>query len=301
MSVSPIVSSLTSYVEEHRLPLINKMNLLGKTQEKATIQTGVKYKSALNLLSTSIVFDDAKTCGFSASSDQTLSQRVLTVNNFKAEVGYCVRALLQYWMNYQVRVAKADKLPFEEEFFNDVVAKINEKTDYMIWQGSTTVGATYAAQTDGLIALATADANVIDVTIPAGTTKYAAVKMMVEAVPAAELQGEKTIFCAPEFLQGYMLELVDLNLYHFVPGQDIQDIQIPGTSITLAATVGLTGSAKMFFANKANIFYGVDMEGDAETIDAWYDPNSDQVRIRVAFNAGAQYAWGDRIVMGDIQ
>lgn len=302
MSVSPIVSSLTSYVEEHRLPLIHKANLSGKTVEKSTLQTGVKYKSALNLLSTSIVFDDAKSCGFSASSDQTLSQRILSVNNVKTEVSYCVRQLLQYWMNYQVRVAApADRLPFEEEFFADVIRKVNEKTDYWIWQGSTTVGATYESQVDGLIALATADANVIDVTIAAGTTKYAAVKQMVEAVPAAELMGEKTIFCSPEFLMGFEMELVDLNLYHFVPGKDIEDIQIPGTSIMLASTVGLTGSNKLFFANKSNLFYGVDMEGDAENLDVWYDPNSDTVRIRLAFNAGAQYAWGDRIVMGDIQ
>lgn len=298
MANSPIVSGLTGYVDQQRLPLIQKLNLGGDTQKYATIQTGVKSVAALNLLTTSIAWGDAKGCGFGADSTQTLSQRNLAVNNFKVEVNYCVRVLLNTWAGYQVSVAKADKLPFEEYFINDVIAKTSEKADTAIWQGANGVG---GVQVDGLLALAAADNSVIDVTIPSGTTKYAAIKMMVAAIPAAQLKGEARIFCSPEFLIGYHMEVVDLNLYHFEPGKDLEEIQIPGTNIMLTKAVGLTGASKLFFANKANLFYGVDLEGDAETIDAWYSADNDAVRIRMAFNAGANYAFGDGIVLGDLQ
>lgn len=298
MANSPIVSSLTAYVDEQRLPLIQKMNLGSKFAQCATIQTGVKSVAALNLLTTSIVFGNAGACGFDGDSTQTLSQRNLAVNKIKSEVNYCVRTLLAYWAGYQVSVRKADALPFEAQFFDDLVKKISEKTDYWIWQGSTAVGATYASQVDGLIALATADASVIDVTIAAGTTKYAAVKQMVAAIPAAALKGEVRIYCDPAFLNAYRLELVDLNLYHFNPGDNIDEVMIPGTSILLTSVVGLTGSDKLFAANKENLFYGIDGEGDMETLDAWYSADNDAVRVRVAFNAGAQYAYGDQIVLG---
>lgn len=302
---SPIISSILGYVDQQRLPLVTKLNLGGKTAQTATIQTGVKQTAALNLLTTSIAFGDNKGCGFSADSEQTLSQRNLVVNNIKSETAYCIKALLQTWAGYQVRV-NGKELPFEEQFFNDLIAKISEKADLWIWQGSTAVGAAVAAQTNGLITLALADANVHDVAIAAGTTKYAAIKQMVAAIPAAELQGEKRIYASPEFVMGYMMELVDLNLYHFEPGKDYDEIQIPGTSVILTAVVGLSNAATnlghdyLFFANRANFFYGVDMEGDAESIDSWYSADTDTVRVRVAFNAGAQYAFGTGIVLGEI-
>lgn len=297
MANSPIISSLTAYVDEQRLPLIQKANLGGVTPRTATIQTGVKSVAALNLLTTSIVFGNGAACGFSPDSTQTLSQRNLAVNKFKVELNYCVRALLNVWAGYQVTVRKADSLPFEESFFNDLIKKISEKTENKIWQGTISGG----DQVDGLIKLATDDSSVIDVTIASGTTKYAAIKQMVAAIPAAALRGEMRIYCDPAFFMGYKMEIVDLNLYHFEPGVDYEEIIVPGTTVILTSTVGLTGANKLFAVNKENLFYGVDMEGDAEAIDAWYSADNDAVRVRVAFNAGAQYAFGDQVVLGDIQ
>lgn len=311
-SISPIVSSLTSYVDQLRPELIRKANLTGKTIENSTIQLGIKYKAALNEVSTSIVLGDGKECGFAPDgtgsfSEQTLSQRVLTVNNLKVEIGYCVRQLLQYWAGYQVSVRKADALPFEEYFFNDVIAKTNEKTDYAIWQGSTSVGASFPAQTPGLVTLALADASVNDVTVSAGTTKIAAVEAIINSVAAncpAALDDDARLFVSPAFLTAYTMELVKANLYHFKPGEILDDIIIPGTRIKMVATVGMTpaagGTHYAMFINKKNLFYGVDQMNDEEVIDAWYSADHDQVRIRIAYNAGAQYAWGDQVVLATI-
>lgn len=44
------VSSLTQYVDEQRLPLIRKAVLAPKSADLFNLQTGVKSKAALNIL-----------------------------------------------------------------------------------------------------------------------------------------------------------------------------------------------------------------------------------------------------------
>lgn len=61
---NPIVTSLPKYVEEHRLPLIGKSVLGAKTAGMLTLQGGLKGETAVNLLATSIAFQDAHACGF---------------------------------------------------------------------------------------------------------------------------------------------------------------------------------------------------------------------------------------------
>lgn len=301
-TVSPIVTAITGYVEQRRLPLLTKAVFGPKTRENFTIQAEVKHKSNLNTITTVVAAADAKECGFTYDSTQTLSKRELVVNNLKYEVAYCVRALLDTWMGYQVAVAGADALPFEEYFINDLVKNIGVDADKKIWAGRQAGASSpfVAAQTDGLIQLALADSTVTDVTIVAGTTKYAAVKQMIAAIPAAIL-GEAVIFASPEFVIGYTEELVDLNLFHYMPGEAPDDVIVPGTRVKLIPAVGLTGVGYLFASYKGNLHYGMDYADDDTSMRSWYSADNDQVRVRCAFNAGAQYAFGSEVVLGELQ
>ena len=64
MANSPIVTSLPTYVDQNRLPLIAKAVLGAKTASLFTLQSGVKSPTALNLISTDVVFGDGSTCGW---------------------------------------------------------------------------------------------------------------------------------------------------------------------------------------------------------------------------------------------
>ena len=67
-----IVNSLPQYVEQTNDKLLKDAILGSKTAQMLTLQTGVKTQSAINLLATSVVFQDGSGCGFNANGTSTV-------------------------------------------------------------------------------------------------------------------------------------------------------------------------------------------------------------------------------------
>ena len=65
----------------------------------------------------------------------------------------------------------------------------------------------------------------------------------------------------------------------------------------LHAIPGLNGTGRMVAADGENLYYGFDAEDDAETLDLWYSKDAQAFRLAVKFNIGAQYVFGDEIVL----
>ena len=96
MANSPIVSSLPSYVEERRLPLIAAAVLKADSAKLFNLQTGVKTSAALNLLDTAVAFGDGSDCGWNEAGTSTLSQRILETGQVKINMAYCDKKMLPY-------------------------------------------------------------------------------------------------------------------------------------------------------------------------------------------------------------
>ena len=68
-----LTTSLPAYVEQNHDTLLRDTVLGAESAKRFTLQTGVKTKTALNLLNTSIVFQDGSSCGFNSAGTQTIS------------------------------------------------------------------------------------------------------------------------------------------------------------------------------------------------------------------------------------
>ena len=129
---NPIVTALPNYVEEHRLPLIAKSVLRGKTIELVQIETGVKSDTALNLISAAVQFGDGSNCGWTPTEGVTLSQRKLVPVFIKVNQAFCDKNLLKKWASYEVTLAAGrSTLPFEEQFLEEISNSINEQIEKM--------------------------------------------------------------------------------------------------------------------------------------------------------------------------
>ena len=128
------LSKLTKYVQEQRVPLINEVSLKAATVPYLSWQSDIKTSAKLNLLNTSVAFKSGLECNWTGGSSQALSQRELKTGVIKVEQAYCVRAMLDYWTQYQVRIA-ADPgvLPFEEDFTNGIVKAVDEAVEKAVW------------------------------------------------------------------------------------------------------------------------------------------------------------------------
>lgn len=300
MANSPIVSSLPTYVDQQRLPLIAKAVLGAKSASLFTLQSGVKGQTALNLVNTNVVFGDGSVCGWDEAGTTTLSQRVITPAALKVNMAFCDKKLLDKWANYQVQVAAGSKtLPFEEDFVSSITDSVNAKLETMIWQGDSS--SSTAEEFDGVVTILSATGSgVISVPITAGTNAYTAIKAVVAAIPN-EVYGENTVvFVGMDLFREFIQNLVTANLYHFNPNDKAGEYLLPGTEVKVIGVNGLNGTHKIVAGNLDNFFYGTDLAGDEEVYKLWYSEDNREFRLAIEFTAGVQVAFPDQIVVGTI-
>ena len=88
------LTSLPQYVEERRLPLIKEAVLSAKSASLFNLQTDVKWKAAINLVSVAPVLQDGSTCGWSDAGSAELSQRIITAPMIKINQAFCHKDFL---------------------------------------------------------------------------------------------------------------------------------------------------------------------------------------------------------------
>lgn len=287
------VSGLTAYVDEQRLPLIKKTIFAAPSVKHFNLQTGIKHSAALNILNTTVEFGDGGACGWDEAGSNEFSQRILEVGNFKVNMSFCDKAMMKYWMGYEVRVAAGQKsLPFEEDFVDGIVEGVKNKLEGIIWKG---VKAT--DKMDGVLTiLSAASASTIQPTLASGDTIYEKTLKAYKAIPASILD-KAVIFMGVDNFRDLVLELTAKNLFHYAPEvDDALQIVLPGTSTKVIAVSGLNGQKAIVACNPENIYYGVDMEGDEEKFDLWYSQDNQEFRLAINFNAGVQIAFPDEVV-----
>ena len=295
------VSSLTQYVDEQRLPLIRKAVLAPKSADLFNLQTGVKSKAALNILTTSVVFGDGAACGWNPNGTNTLSQREIEVGKVKVNMNFCDRTLLDYWAGYEVKVAAGkEALPFEEAFVADILAHVNEEVEKAIWQGDKE-GSGNLTIFDGLLKILNAEGDVIKKAAVSGNNVAQEVYDAYASIPL-EILHTASIVCGEDTFRAYIGELNSANLYHYDPKVDEgMSIVIPGTSTRIYGVPGLNGTKKIVAGDlKGNFFYGTDLEGDQEVFDLWYSKDNQEFRLAIKFNAGVQVAFPDQVVVKTI-
>lgn len=299
---NPIVTALPNYVEEHRLPLIAKSVLRGKTIELVQIETGVKSDTALNLISASVTFGDGSSCGWTPTEGVTLSQRKLVPVFIKVNQAFCDKNLLKKWASYEVTLAAGrSTLPFEEQFLEEISNSINEQIEKMVWQGDSANGAS-RVECDGYLKhIEAGGSGATILTDTEGTTAYNRIKRVYNALPARVVDKQDTvIFVSNSLYRDFINELVASNLYHFNPDYGQGEYPLPGTSIRVIAVSGLDGTNKIVAGRLSNFFYGVDAEDDKDTLDLWYSKDNQEFRLAANFAVSTQVAYPDEIVLSKI-
>ena len=291
--MSVVLTGLTTYIEERRLPLIKEAVLKSKSASLFTPQTDVKWKAALNLVSVAPVLQDGSACGWTDAGNAELSQRIITAPTIKINQAFCYKDFLKYWTGYEVRVGVGQEtMPFEEYFTSLIVDEVKAKNEEMIWKGNSDLGV------EGILDLTDADSTVVSAATAA--TAYDAIKNVYMAIPEKVLD-KAVIFVGADVFRSFIMEMVDKNLYHYsANGYPTEEFVFPGTNTKVIAVNGLNSTKRIVAARLENLFIGVDMMDDAEKFEMWYSKDFDQYRLAIQYNLGVQYAFGDEIVVGGL-
>lgn len=300
-------SITTTYAGEFAGKYIAAALLSADTIEKGLIEVlpNVHYKQVIQKVGTDDIVKDA-TCDFTPTSTLTLSERVLTVEEFQVNLQLCRKDFLSTWQGAQMGYSVYDSLPadFSEFLIAHVASKVAQKIETNIWQGTNAT----AGEFDGFQALLAADASVVDVV---GTSVTAAnviteLGKVVDAIPSA-LYGKEdlTLYVPQNVAKAYVRALGGFG----ASGLGASGLENKGTmwygdqplyfdGIRVAMVNGLA-SNKMVAAQSSNLFFGSGLASDrneVKVLDMQNLDGSDNIRVVMRFTAGVQHGVGSDIV-----
>lgn len=292
-------SITTSYAGEKAAGFISAALLSAPTLDKGgiTVKPNVKFKQVMQKLAVGDVIADAS-CDFTATSSVTLTERYLQPEDFQVNLELCKKDFESDWLSIEQGFSSFDELPksFAEYLIGHVAAKVAAKTETNIWNGANA----NAGEFDGIVALAGADSDVIDVTHTGSTDAsniIARLGDVIDAVPSTIYGNEGlAIYISQADARSYVRAQAALgykDLYHV--GQTAMDFE----GVKLFVANGLN-SGQMIAAEKDNMFFGTGLQSDmneVKLIDLADIDGSQNVRVIMRFSAGVNYAIGSEIVL----
>lgn len=304
-------TSITStYAGESAGQYISAALLSGSTIENGgiTVKPNVKFKEVIKKVSTDDIVKDAS-CDFDATSTVTLTERVLQPEFQQVNLQLCKKDFISDWEAIQMGYSAHHDLPpsFSDFLISHVAAKVAQRTENSIWEGSTAT----SGQFNGLTTQIALDADLPTGNEVAGTTVTAAnviteLGKIVDAIPSALYGAEDlNVYVSQNIARAYVRALGGFGSSGLgAAGTNAMGTQwwnngsLTFDGVKIFVANGLADNTAMA-AEKSNIFFGTGLLADhneVKVLDMSDLDGSDNVRVVMRFTAGVQYGIVEDIV-----
>ena len=308
--MSTTTSITSSYSGEFAGKYIAAALLSGSTIENGGIEVkpNVKYKSVIKKVATDANIIKNAECDFTPTGTVTLTERILQPEEFQVNLQFCKQDFQSDWEAVQMGYSAYDNMPpkFSDFIIGHVAGLVAEKTEQNIWEG---VNAT-AGEHDGLVTLALADADVIDVVGHAAVDASNVIDklgLIVDAIPSA-LYGKEDlyIYVSQNIARAYVRALGGFGS----SGLGANGVNNQGTQwwnngalsfdgVKLFVAQGMDDDTAMA-AQKSNLYFGTGLLSDhneVKLLDMSDLDGSQNVRCIMRYTSGVQYGIGSDIVL----
>ena len=276
-----IVDSLPAYVQENQDMLIKNFALVGGgIRKRVSVQTGIKSKAKINFLEIAPEIQSGDGCSFTPMGAVELSQREINTEAYKVNLEICHKTLRGKYAEYLIKMnASEQELPFEAYIVEGLTNALNKKIEEAVW--------TKLAAFDGEMKSVTATGDV-----------YEDIKKVYLALPTEVLNRGAEIYVSPANYRFFLQALVEKNLYHYASATEAMptEFYFPGSNAKVVMSEGLADGA-IYGTFAKNIFYGCDMENDAEVLDIWWSKDDRVFKVAAEWNMGVQVAFPDMVVV----
>jgi hypothetical protein len=303
-------SITTTYAGEFAGKYISAALLSGSTIANGGIEVkpNIAFKEVIKRIATDAIVKNA-TCDFDATSTVTLTERIITPEEFQVNLSLCKKDFRSDWEAIQMGYSAFDTLPpsFADFLLSHVVAKVAEKTEQNIWKGVTA----NAGEFDGFLTLTAADSTVIDVAGASGgvtaTNVVAELGKIVDAIPAA-LYGKEDLYLyvsqsiARDYVRalgGFGASGLGANGTNAQGTQWFNNGSLSFDGVKIFVCNGMTNDYAIA-AQKSNLYFGTGLlsdQNEVQVIDLADIDGSQNVRVVMRFTAAVQYGVGAEIVL----
>jgi hypothetical protein len=300
-------SITTTYAGEFAGKYVAAALLSAPTLDKGLIEVmpNVLYKSVIQKVNTDDILKDA-TCDFDPTSTVTLTERILTLEEFQVNLQMCKKDFEQTWQAVEMGYSAFKNIPasFTDFLIAYAAERVSARIEQNIWAGVNASSGQFA----GFQTLFAADSDVVDVT---GTTVTASnviaeLGKVVDAIPAA-LYGKPDVYLyvSQNVAKAYVRALGGFG----ASGLGANGVNNQGTmwygseplffdGIPVVLAEGLS-SNRIVAAQKSNLFFGCGLLSDkneVRLIDMSDIDGSQNFRLVMRMSAGIQYGIGSDIV-----
>ena len=299
----------TTYSGEFAGKYVSAALLSGKTLSSGliTIKPNIKFKEVMKKVATDGIVKDA-TCDFDSTSTLTLTERILTPEEYQVNLQLCKKDFRADWEAVEMGYSAFDNLPpnFSDFLIAHVADKVAQKMEQNIWNGT----AANAGEFAGFRTTLLADADVTDVgAVGGGVTAanvIAQIGAIADAIPSAVYGSDDLfIYVSSNIYRAYVRALGGFATNVGAAGTDAKGTQwfnggaltFDGINIVLAT--GLADNTAVA-AEKSNLFFGTGLlnnQNEVKVIDMADIDGSQNVRVVMRFTAGIQHAIGSDIVL----
>lgn len=297
----------TTYAGEFAGKYISAALLSGDTlgNELITIKPNVKHKEVLKKVATDSLVKDA-TCDFDPTSTLTLTERILTMEEFQVNLQLCKKDFVTDWEAVQMGYSAYSNLPpsLSDFLIAHVADKTAQKMEQNIWGGSNS----NAGEFDGFRTTLLADSDVVDVSGTTVTSSNVITELgkVADAIPSAVYAKEDLFIYVPSGVyRAYVRALGGFSSNIGAAGTDNKGTQwfnggnLTFDGINLVLARGLAADT-IVAAEKSNLYFGTGLLSDhneVKVIDMADIDGSQNVRIVMRFTAGIQHGIGSDIVL----
>jgi hypothetical protein len=250
-------------------------------------------------------------CDFADTGSVTLTERILTPEEFQVNVELCKKDFRSDWEAVQMGISTFDQLPpsFADFLIAHVAGKVAEKTEQNIWGG---VNAT-AGEFDGFTVLMAADSDVNDAANGSETSFTSSniitlLGNVVDALPSAVYGKEDlTIYVPTAAFQAYVRALGGFGASGLgaagVANQGSlwynmgNALAFEGIKVQLAPGMP---SDHIVAGEASNLYFGTGLLSDhneVKVLDMGDLDGSQNVRVIMRFTAGVQYGIGSDLTL----
>ena len=274
-------------------------------KEYITIKPNIKYKEVIKKYSNDNAIFDAQ-CDFTATSTVTLTETILTPDEFQVNLQLCKKDFRSDWEAIEMGISVFDNLPasFTEFMIGQVAAQVAAQTETNIWTGSgvptgqfQSFDSLFRANGSGVISGSLATSG----SITGSSTVIAALQGVVDLIPTSVYGKEDLgIYVSTATMKAFQTAVAGGSAYangynnQTVIGLKPMDFQ----GIPLLHCPGLPPTA-VVAAQKSNLFFGTALLSDrneVKVLDMADLDGSQNVRIIMRYTAGVAFGFGPDIV-----
>lgn len=293
------VTVTSNYAGKEAGAIIGQAFKEADTIQKGFITTFENINYKLNLRKIELTGGKrAYSCGHVPAGAITLSEKVLEPIKFKDDFEVCKEDFRAQWSEESMGAsAHNDNAPKDimDAILVEKLAQTAEELDFNIWNGD----ATNVDEFDGFLKLFAADADVIDVDLPAATTEAnveAQLKLALAAVPISLRRKTLKVGVSPDVAQAYSFYLISKGISNGLGGDANTTLKFG--KYDLVEINGLPAST-IVIAEPKNLIFGTGLladHNDVRLVDQDETLLNGKVIGTMVYNAGVQYYNGEEIV-----